>query len=878
MLQKPSHNSKARNNAKYLADRLVWWKNGDLKSLMDEARAIQCKEKQRKQAEAPSKMKGFCRLMMLGKVGQAMKMINNEDAIIGVHKLSRKIKGLLLEKHPPARTPPPDILLPITEPEPQPVIFEGISAELVEKAALNVRGSGGPTLIDSDGWRHILCSKAYGKLSFQLCGAIAELAKRLCKEDVDPDCLDEFVACRLVPLNKGDDKNGKPGVRPVGVGEVLRRIVGKVIIGVIKDDIQEAAGPLQSCAGLESGIEASIHAVKKAWDNPNTEAVLLVDADNAFNRLNRKAAIHNVRQLCPPLHRYLNNTYQKSAKLIINDSHTCDIIYSDEGATQGEVSAMDEYAIGIRPLIDILGHITEVEKLIQAWYADDSAAVGLLRKLKQWWDELCVSGPKLGYFPKPSKTILIVKDKSLLTLAQTVFGNTGIEITCDGERHLGAVIGSKEARETFVKKKVDKWVKDLEELSELAVEEPQAALSGFSKALCHRWTFVMRTIQDTKELLIPLEKCIRDKFIPAVVGRHVSDVHRRMFALPVRYGGLGIVNPVESSQREYEASIKVTEELVGLIYRQETSLKNLDREKIKGTIAGLKLAKENRLKNELAQIMNTVDDKTKESLQLIQEQGSGSFLTCLPIQQLGYAYNKVDFRDSVYLRYGWEIPHTPRYCECKAVNDQNHIVNCKKGGYVNYRHNNVRDSVAEYLRLVCKDVRIEPPLIPLDSPRFGQKGNNADKARLDISARGVWSTFEKTFFDVRVFNPRSPSYRMKTLTQLYTQHEKEKKNQYMNRVLQSEKGTFVPLVFTTTGGMAPEAKRFIRRLAELVSVKTRESYAQVMCNIRTRLSMDIMRSVLVAVRGVRGKAKKAWTTPVSCIDFNLIPEMMGYEG
>jgi len=119
---------------------------------------------------------------------------------------------------------------------------------------------------------------------------------------------------------------------------------------------------------------------------------------------------------------------------------------------------------------------------------------------------------------------------------------------------------------------------------------------------------------------------------------------------------------------------------------------------------------------------------------------------------------------------------------------------------------------------------------------------------------------------------------MKTLTQLYTQHEKEKKNQYMNRVLQSEKGTFVPLVFTTTGGMAPEAKRFIRRLAELVSAKTRESYAQVMCNIRTRLSMDIMRSVLVAVRGVRGKAKKAWTTPVSCIDFNLIPEMMGYEG
>ena len=42
----------------------------------------------------------------------------------------------------------------------------------------------------------------------------------------------------------------------------------------------------------------------------------------------------------------------------------------------------------------------------------------------------------------------------------------------------------------------------------------------------------------------------------------------------------------------------------------------------------------------------------------------------------------------------------------------------------------------------------------------------------------------------------------------------------------------------------------------LIATKTNEEYSQVMCNIRTRLSMDIMRSVLVAVRGVRGKAKR----------------------
>ena len=79
---------------------------------------------------------------------------------------------------------------------------------------------------------------------------------------------------------------------------------------------------------------------------------------------------------------------------------------------------------------------------------------------------------------------------------------------------------------------------------------------------------------------------------------------------------------------------------------------------------------------------------------------------------------------------------------------------------MNYRHNNVRDSVAEYLRMVTTDVKIEPILNPIESPSFQRKG---DKARLGISARGVWSTFERTFFDVGIFNAKSLSYQSKTL-------------------------------------------------------------------------------------------------------------------
>ena len=162
MLQKPS-SSKARDKAKYLLDRLEKWKDGDLNSLMDESRVIQEKLKRRKKSEDSFQQKGFSRLMMVGKVGQAMKLINNEDSVVGVHTLNREIKSILQEKHPKAETPPADILLPITAPQAQSMIFAEISAELVEKAALHVQGSGGPTHLDTDEWKHILCSKAYGK-------------------------------------------------------------------------------------------------------------------------------------------------------------------------------------------------------------------------------------------------------------------------------------------------------------------------------------------------------------------------------------------------------------------------------------------------------------------------------------------------------------------------------------------------------------------------------------------------------------------------------------------------------------------------------------------------------------------------------------------
>ena len=78
--------------------------------------------------------------------------------------------------------------------------------------------------------------------------------------------------------------SSNPGVHPVGIGEVLRRIIGQSLMMVLKDDITRAAGISQSqlSAGQPSGYEAAIHVLHQVCASMETDAVLLVDADNAL--------------------------------------------------------------------------------------------------------------------------------------------------------------------------------------------------------------------------------------------------------------------------------------------------------------------------------------------------------------------------------------------------------------------------------------------------------------------------------------------------------------------------------------------------------------------------------------------------------------------
>ena len=184
-------------------------------------------------------------------------------------------------------------------------------------------------------------------------------------------------------------------MRPIGIGEVLRRLIGKKITQCIKSDLKNLEKNFQLCLCQKCGIEYAIHSLRKEFEKPETEAILLIDAENAFNLLNRELALKNVQILCPALHHALANSYKHPSNLYVKNT----VLTSTEGTTQGEPLAMAMYGIGIIPLIELL----QKPNVNQKWYADDGSAAGDRKSLRAILDNLVVYGKAFGYNVKPSK-------------------------------------------------------------------------------------------------------------------------------------------------------------------------------------------------------------------------------------------------------------------------------------------------------------------------------------------------------------------------------------------------------------------------------------------------------------------------------------------
>ena len=143
----------------------------------------------------------------------------------------------------------------------------------------------------------------------------------------------------------------------------------------------------------------------------------------------------------------------------------------------------------------------------------------------------------------------------------------------------------------------------------------------------------------------------------------------------------------------------------------------------------------------------------------------------------------------------------------------------------------------------------------------------------DVSVIGLWQPLSRAFLDIKVFNPLALSNTAKDIQQVYRKHEQEKMAQYNARILEVEKGSFTPVIFSCSGGASAEATRLLKVIAGKLSSKRQESYATTMNFVRRRLSFDILRTCVISFRGERGARREF---PIEDLDFGL-QEMEVYK-
>ena len=217
MLQKPSLRSKAKDHADCLGRWLELWRKGDIEFILKEIRHIQSKSVSSKRPRSQEdRSRIFAKLVMEGKLNVALKFLD-EDSGKGVLKLSESVIKELKEKHPdPAGISEEALLNGPIDYIPK-CLFDAIDEQTVLKAALLTKGSAGPSGMDAEIYRRMLCSKNFSSVSKTLREEIATFTWDLLTLSYHPSLLEAYIASRLIPLHKN------PGIRPIGVGEVLSK-------------------------------------------------------------------------------------------------------------------------------------------------------------------------------------------------------------------------------------------------------------------------------------------------------------------------------------------------------------------------------------------------------------------------------------------------------------------------------------------------------------------------------------------------------------------------------------------------------------------------------------------------------------------------------
>ena len=266
------------------------------------------------------------------------------------------------------------------------------------------------------------------------------------------------------------------GVRPIAVGELLRRLVGKCLMALVRDDARTFFWPAQVGVGVKAGAEKAVHTVR-AWlerQNSSCRKVLVkLDFANAFNCVDRRVALQQAAANFPALVRFATWCYQGPTSLRFGAF----TLESQRGVQQGDPLGPLLFSAVVHPLVQGL----RSQGLdLAVHYLDDGVVAGDLPAVAAAVTQLQHQASQVGL------TLQLAKCEAIAVGATTpadlvahfpqallCHPDGSSRVLCNFE-FLGAALGENSFCEAHIAKRAGKAQQLLEALA--ALDDPQVGL------------------------------------------------------------------------------------------------------------------------------------------------------------------------------------------------------------------------------------------------------------------------------------------------------------------------------------------------------------------------------------------------------------------
>ena len=633
------------------------------------------------------------------------------------------------------------------------------------------------------------------------------------------------------------------GIRPIAIGEVLTRLIGRAIVVQIRDALQSILVPFQYGFAVPGGAEAVVHGIRAALAAQPDWVILKVDVANAFNSINRSSFFNALLENGEDLQGiipFVRSLYGRETDLWYKmDCSLVSRIASANGTRQGDPLGGPLFALGH------LGALKSTRSQHPSVHlpsiADDTYIIGTQAEVGKAFLTFKAELHKCGLQTKQEKCVLLLPPTVRTDLQEPSAGNSafdGVSITHSGMKVLGCPVGDEEYTESFVDDYMIKKQQGLTMLPKL--NDAQITHQLLLKCFNARPVYLIRCTPMITPNMLAHCMSYSDNIIHCmgttldILPGSLEQEQRRQMELPISKGGLGLTPLADMAPFAFLSSWAASAHLISVMFSEHPAIVQFLRDpsytpltvcheqaesitsnvpSFSDMVAGPYTNIQATCMEKMAQtkmdslISSASSSHDKARLYSVTQKFAGLWLAdgviCWKAK-----WSHEDFKTALRLRLG--LPHPPMQdiflCTCGKEVDRlgYHHLHCPMDSDVIIAHNAVRDSIGRLCRTAGYSVRWESRNeVPR---RHGEKKVITD---LVLHRDGI-----KTLMDITIRNPCCPSLlprASRTPLAAASKGEAEKIRKYSRRMLPQDH--FVPAAFEPFGAWGETFGKFFGAVA-----------------------------------------------------------------